>query len=318
MNYEKDINLTVCIMNLLPYDISYDKNSINIEYDDLLILTKSLYDLNKNSLNNSNLLLIFETLQTNNLIMFKFLCSSDCNNGLNFINENITLSVIDFLKKISERENSIVEFSDHSLESLVKNWDEVKLGIKCPIIILNITTSGPFQMTTVKDNFLNSSHNKLITMGKLSDSNDISIKFNNMNGTKIYEIVEGEENNIKVLSTGISLFLGGINVLFDNTNMPLDNTNKKIRPVHSEFKINNCIIIISSTHWCNLDTVETPINLSILKSYTLETYGDEAVKELDVMVSQYENNSVLLKRTLSESIKRLTSGEGSNKYMKKK
>lgn len=309
MNYEKDINLTVCIMNLLPYDTSYDKNSINITYDDLLILTKSLYDLNKNSLNNSNLLLIFETLQTNNLIMFKFLCSYDCNNGLNFVNEKITLNVINFLKKISERENSIVEFSDHSLESLVKNWDEVKLGIKCPVVILNITTSGLFEMKTVKDNFLNSSHNKLITMGKLSESNDIAIKFNNMNGTKIYEIVDGEENNIKVLSTGITLFFDDINVL--------DNSNKKIRPVHSEFKINKCIIIISSTHWCNLDTVETPINLSILKSYTLETYGNEAIQELDLMISQYENNSALLKRALSESVKRLTSDEGSNKYMKK-
>jgi hypothetical protein len=122
----------------------------------------------------------------------------------------------------------------------------------------------------------------------------------------LFDVVK---NNIKVLSTGITTFSDNINVS--------DNTNKKIRPVHSEFKINNCIIIISSTHWCNLDTIETPINLSILKSYTLETYGDEAVQELDLMVSQYENNSVLLKRTLSESIKRLTSGEGSNKYMKK-
>jgi len=81
---------------------------------------------------------------------------------------------------------------------------KVKLGIKCPIVIFNITTSGLFEMNTVKDNFLNSSHNKLIIMGKLLESNDISIKFNNMNCTKIYEIVDREENNIKVLSTCIN------------------------------------------------------------------------------------------------------------------
>jgi hypothetical protein len=295
MNYEKDMNLTICITSSTPYDISYDKNTINISYDDLLILTKSLYYLNKNSLNNSNLLLIFENLETSNLVMFKFLCSSDCNNGTNFINGEITLNVIDFLKKISERENTLIEFSDHSLGSLVQNWDKEKLGMNCPIIILDNTTFGSFEMTATKTNFLNSSHNKLITMGQLSDSDDISIKFNNMSGTKIYEIIKEEEYNIKVLSTGISL---------ENTL----NINEKI-PVHSEFKINKSIIIISSTHWCNLDIIETPINLSILRSYTIELYGKSVGDELDLTISEYEDNPSLLKRAISESVKRLTSGE---------
>jgi hypothetical protein len=273
MNYEKDLKLTVLITNTYPYDKYNYINEIIITYYDIIIILTSLYEKNNEKIKNSNLLLIFEILQTCNLIFFKFICSNDCNNGVNFINDEITLNVINFLKELSYRENTLIEFSDHSLASLVNNWDIEKFKMNCPIIILDDTTSGYFEMKTTKSNFLNSSHNKLITIGKLSKSDNITIIFNNTDGTKIYEIVKEEENNIKVLSTGISIEeLSIFNLII-----------KKV-PVHSEFKMNKSIIIISLTHWCNLYNITTPLNLPKIISYTKKIYGKSIEDELDLTI----------------------------------
>jgi len=307
MNYETDLSLTVCVTNSLPYDKTYSRYDNKISYSDILILYTALNESNKDSLKNSNLLLIYDTLETDNLIMFKFLCSSDCNNGDNFLNQDVTIQLINFIKKISERKNTLIEFSDHSLGSFIKNWDQEKYGKKCPIKISDFTISGPFNLSATKDNFLNSSHCKLITMAKLSDSNDISIQFNNMDGTKVYEIIEEEASNIKVLSTGNILKYDFIKRCMIN----IENT-----PVHSEFKINEAIIIVSSTHWCNLDTVETPINIDSLRTYTLEMYGDEACDILDEKISKFSNNPNLAKRALSDSVRDIVSGKKQSKISK--
>jgi uncharacterized protein YqfB (UPF0267 family) len=285
-------NLTIISISnsLTPFDNI--RTNIKITYQDLHILTNALSD-DSILLENSNLILIYNIIKStdNQSIMFKFLCSSDCNEGKNFVNEEITKMVMKFIKIISSRDKTILEFADHSLSSLVKNWDNDLFCVKCPINILDFTICGEFTLKTTKYDLLSSVHNILINIGLLSETEEIVIKFKNMGGTIVYSIADDNTNiNVRVLSRGNSS--GKVDIFNINSN------NTDTHPVHSEFKLDKCTISISITHWSNLELIETPISLPELRRLTTEIYGDENNNHF----IQYNTSN---KRSISGNIKKL-------------
>jgi len=236
---------------------------------------------------NINLMYINECFKSSDIkLIFRFLCSSDCANGELFVNKQITSIVFKFIKLISERE-CLIEFSDHSMCSFFTNWDNEQMGMDKPIEILKFTHSGEFKMFGKKSDFENSSHPTLKQIGDMSSDENIEIIFNNMDGTKVYKILNS--NIIKLLSTGNQL----INRKQDNGIYNFSNRDCDISeelyltvPVHTEFNYNKAKIILSATHWCNLDTVNTPIDIPKLKRYCTENFGYVATQELERELSK--------------------------------
>ena len=110
-----------------------------------------------------------------------------------------------------------------------------------------------FKMYGNKKDFINSVHPTLRQIGNLSLDEQIEIFFNNMNGTKVFEIIDP---NINIISNGLQIEKSHIDLNFKDINLVIH--------VHCEFDYGLGKIIISSTHWCNLESVE------ILKKYYME------------------------------------------------
>ena len=314
------------------------------------IFTPELKFGSKSSSSNINLIYIHECIKSTDIkLIFRFLCSSDCADGELFVNEEITDIVFKFVKLISERE-CLIEFSDHSLGSFFTNWKNEQMGMEKPIEILKFTHSGEFRMRGKKTDFENSSHPTLKQIGDMASDKNIEITFNNMNGTKVYKVLNPDI--INVLSTGNQL---NVRTKLDNSkldnskldNSKLDNSkldNSKLDnsksddifnfknndynineekyltvPVHSVFDYNKAKIILSATHWCNLDTVETPIDMPKLKRYYTESMGYAATQELENELSKTTDINEQ-RRLISTCVRDISSGTRTinfSKYSKK-
>lgn len=314
-----------CIVGIAssnPYDSSVFVDSEDlvyktISYAELLNLyniIKSYTNANDDSIDvnitnttNINLIYIFECFKNSHIEMiFRFLCSSDCVEGKMFINENTTKIINQFVKLISMRK-CVVEFSDHSLGSFFSNWDDELMEMKKPIEILDFTHSGEFKMRGCKLDFVNSSHPTLRQIGNLSLESDIEITFNNMSGTKVYKLLT---DDVKIISIGNQInTLSKRNIFNFNCN---DTYNKNSNvymsvPVHSEFEYNMAIIVLSSTHWCNLNSVETSVDIPTLRRYCTESMGSAETQKLDYMLST-TTDKVELKRVISSCVRGISSG----------
>jgi hypothetical protein len=52
-------------------------------------------------------------------------------------------------------------------------------------------------------------------------------------------------------------------------------------PVHCEFKFGKLSIVVSSTHWCNLEEVNSNVNIDTLRREYTNTFGIESQHEVD-------------------------------------
>jgi hypothetical protein len=235
--------LFIGIVNHLSYDSS--KNNMILHYNHVKELLDMLNsDVSKDNTAiletkktkfqsiNSNVLLLYNAIINNTYnLMFKFLCSSECKNGVFLVNKKITDMVQKFIKKISimplnyTGKKIIFEFSDHSLASLCNNWNVKIMDIECPLIISNKTNHGKYEMTSTKQILLKSAHPILNKIGNLSATEEIKITFTNMIDTKIYTVKNDEVN---ILSYGKPLnkskFICNLSNNINNTD-GINNTN---------------------------------------------------------------------------------------------
>jgi len=313
--------MNMCVVGIRsshPYDTSKFTNNETTFYTEInyFQLTKLIEIIKLKSEGNSNEesktldmnLMFLSDFFTNPSVkmIFRFLCSPDCNDGHLFIDTNITQTVYEFVKFVLQRD-CIVEFSDHSMGSFFNNWDESIMQMPKPIEILPITHSGPFKMIADKNSLINSVHPTLVQIGNLSSTEQVEITFNNLGGTKVYKIINPD---IKQLSNGRQIIqsnrfrsrpLGIFRIEQD------DMTEEVLVPVHCEFNYSNGKIVISSTHWCNLDSVETPVDLPTLRRYCTETMGAEATEFFEYSLSSAQDDNEY-KRVISATVRQISSG----------
>lgn len=218
--------------------------------------------------------------------------------------------VYKFVNFVCTRPECLVEFSDHSLGVFVSNWNNDIMGIDCPVEIKPYTHTGKFTMRGKKTNFENSSHPTLKQIGDMSGEEDIIITFNNMSGTKVYQILNNDI--VRLISTGNQEER-------ENTHNDIYLFSKKFKiatecdeiystvPVHTEFDYKMGKIILSSTHWCNLVSVETHIDIPKLRRYCTESLGEQATQELDQMLSSTSNKKEY-ERIISATVRQISSG----------
>lgn len=226
-----------------------------------------------------NILRYFST--PNSKIFFDFKCSSDCCSGAQFINPDITLTVNKFVKLLLKRGANVV-VGDHSMGALFKNWDVSHMGL-CPIQINPNTTSGRFRMFGYKNDFINSIHPTLNQIGDITENNtdQVKIDFSNMSGTLVYSINNNVNIPVQLISQGYQIeqnYRGEIN------GEP-NNNNQQLQPVHCEFPLFNGMIIVSSTHWCNLTQVQSDINEDKLKFQYTNTFGEFETSKMEQELS---------------------------------
>ncbi len=352
-NQETDTNnidntsINTCVVGITsshPYDSSEFVNNSStfytrITYSQLIKLYDLIDSVIKNNSTNSantsnpsdetkifdmNLLFVadcFKNASTN--VIFRFLCSPDCENGTTFINDENTSKVYDFVNLVTKHSNCIIEISDHSMGSFFNNWNDELMGFAKPIEILEQTHAGPFKMYGSKTAFVNSIHPTLKQIGNLSADENVEITFNNVGGTKIYKIIDDSRvkliskgNQIKDVRFGRNLGFGFNNFMNlgqpqnPNSN-PNESNNDNILygevPVHSEFDFNLGKIVVSSTHWCNLDSVETPVDIPTLRRYCTDSMGYEATQNLEYSLSSAQNDNEF-KRIISDTVRQLSAG----------
>ena len=144
----------------------------------------------------------------------------------------------------------------------------------------------------------------------MSGEEDIVIKFNNMGGTKVYKVLNNEI--IRLISIGNQ----------EERENAYDNKyilSKKLKtlldceeiystvPVHTEFDYKMGKIILSSTHWCNLVSVETNIDVPKLRRYCTDSLGEQATQDLDQMLSSTSNKKEY-DRIISATMREISSG----------
>ena len=146
--------INTCVVGITsnhPYDTSIFVNNsttfyTKITYFELIKLYNLIdldtkesfsnkYDLNQIDLNesvtniptNMNIIYVVDCFKNPSIKMiFRFLCSPDCHDGLNFIDQETTNKIYDFVKLVTRR-NCIIEVSDHSMGSFFRNWDNESL-----------------------------------------------------------------------------------------------------------------------------------------------------------------------------------------------
>jgi hypothetical protein len=335
---ESNESINTCVVGITsssPYDTSVFVNNsttfyTTITYSELI----KLYDLIdlatnetvltqdnltkplKNKLANINMLYVLNCFKDPSIKMiFRFLCSPDCDDGQTFVDQETTIKIYDFVNLVTRR-NCIIEVSDHSMGSFFKNWNDEYMDIQNPIEILPITHSGSFKMYGVKNDFINSTHPTLKQIGNLSSSEQIEIIFDNMGGTKVYKILDP---NVKLISKGKQLNKNRceFGFSFENTkNIEFPEINDEV-PVHCEFNYQKGKIVISATHWCNLNSVETPVDLLTLRRYCTDSIGMEATINLEKTLSSAKNEYEY-KRIISDTVREISSGISSKPLKKYK
>ena len=312
------ITLNKCVIGICdftPYDTSVFVNNettyySRITYNQMHKLSEYL-TANFQEVKELNLQQIINFIKTTNtLVMFRFLCSRDCENGKHFLNSECTRRVFSFLKIITSQSNKVlVEFSDHSMGALFKNWDAEFMGIVSPIIISHKETNGLFKLQATKQSLINSCHPTLQQIGQMSQDEVITITFNNMMGTKVFSIRDGAEN-VKILSKGYEMETPSIGRYIFNQNKEKPANEEHI--VQCEFPYQNGMVIVSSTHWCNLENVESNIDIETMRKYYKETYGNNACYAIDVELATAPSPDVY-KSVTSRIVKEISSGTPNNK-----
>lgn len=311
-------DIKTCVVGITtnqPYDTSEFINTsttyyTKISYDELNTLYNYICDENTKEIVNQNIVLVSECYKEPKIkIIFRFLCSMDCANGEQFINETNTVLVYKFVNFVCTRPECLVEFSDHSLGAFVSNWNNEIMGTLCPVKIKPYTHVGKFIMRGKKTDFENSSHPTLKQIGDMSGEEDIVIKFNNMGGTKVYQILNNDI--VKLISTGNQ---EKNEIIYENVYLlkKLDTLTEHDEiystvPVHIEFNYKMGKIILSSTHWCNLDAVETHIDVPKLRRYCTDSLGEQATQELNQLLSS-TTNKLEYNRIISATVREISSG----------
>ena len=292
------INKCVCgISNTRsPYDTSVFPNNsttfyTQITYSDLAKILMSLDSMEKTS--DMNINFVVDSFKNPDVqVIFRFLCSSDCYSGSMFVDKEITELVFNFVKTVTFARNVIIELSDHSMASFFNNWNSEFMGSNSPIEILPMETSGGFNMSGKKEDFMLSCHPTLKQIGELSSDENIEITFNNMGGTKVFNILDTV--NVKLISTGHK------------------QTDHQLQPVHCEFNYGQGKIVVSATHWCNLDKVESNIDLPTLRRYCTDSLGVQASYDLECSLAAATSPEEM-KRAVSDTVRQISSGRATKK-----
>jgi len=250
-------------------------------------------NMNYDNINDDFIASLGDCLLEPELTLFRFLCSEQCCSN-KFKNQDNVFKLIKELLK----HRVLLEFSDFSLGALIAQWNKYLPEMICPWKLLPITTSGEFTMSGLKTDFESSIHPTLQTIAQLSDT-DIEIKFNNAGGTILYEINEESPIVPTIISQG---FIGRVN------------ETKYL--VHSSTKIGESTFITLNSHWCNLTSVESNVNTAVLRDYILRTEGENSAMEFDNSMEENIGNPVALKRDISESVRRMVSGQTQKKKTK--
>ncbi len=246
-------------------------------------------------------------------VFFDFKCCSDCHSGSTIQDEHTMKIVYKFINYVTDKGCNIV-VGDHSMAAIFNNWDASRLMYyRSPIQIETQTTSGPYKMTGLKQDFINSIHPVLKNLGDMSSEDKIDIEFINMSGTKIYNIIPKALSKVKVISKGKELRNTRYYPDDMDTVVNKDQKDQKdqkdrednLKPVHCELTYKKGKIIVSATHWCNLTTVNSKVDVNILREKYFMQYGNQATAEFD---AQYDSavksgctNTV--NRVISDSVK---------------
>ena len=319
------VNKCVCaIVSNCPYDSSVFPNNettyyTTVSYGNLTDLTDLLSGNNSSGITAINMLYVANCFTNPDMQMiFRFMCSPDCKDGVDFIDDKTTDNVYKFVKIATSR-NSIIEVSDHSMASFFNNWNDTTMEMTKPIEIRKRTTSGPFKMTGTKELFMSSCHPTLKQIGDMSATDAIEITFNNMGGTKIFDVIESAKpEDLKVISHGYEIermFRHNLREVEQEKQVPEEVKQEKM-PVHCEFKYRMGTIVVSATHWCNLNQVETPIDLDKLRRYCTETLGAEATQSFENCLSSMSDPNDI-KREISSCVRGISSGGSSGLPYKK-
>jgi hypothetical protein len=193
--------------------------------------------------------------------------------------------------------------------SFFTNWKNDFMEMESPIEILELTTSGGFKISGTRENFISSVHPTLKQIGDLSSDENVEITFNNMDGTKIFQVRESD-TYVKVISSGYELHPESN--YRDTLTLSIETRTPIVYPVHCEFDYKNGKIVVSATHWCNLDNVENEVDLPTLRRYCTEAFGEESTQELDVMLSSI-TKPLEMKRAISSAVRQISSGHTDKK-----
>lgn len=337
-----EINKSTCVVGITtsgPYDSSVFVNNDNtyytqISYDKLDLLIR-LIECGKEpkednkDIKNMNLLYVANCFFDDSVkIIFRFLCSPDCDNGKTFINKKKTKEIFKFVKLLTTRD-CVIEISDHSMGSFFNNWDNDFMQMNSPIKVLDMTHSGPFKMYGNKKDFINSIHPTLNQIGDLSSDDNIEITFVNMGGTKVYEIIEPNDSNdsnnsstsfykypkVTLISKGKQITTKDMHRQFGEKTNEYNEKYFQEVPVHCEFDYNCGKIVVSSTHWCNLQSVDNSVDLPSLSRYCTNTFGADATQNLEYTLSCAQNDYEY-KNIISTAIREISSGSRPSKKSK--
>ncbi len=292
---EKKQNIcVVSIRNSNPYDSSELPNNattyyVNITYNQL----KELYHVLKTDSDTTNM--VYKNISnyvkdSKTKVFFDFKCSSDCHSGTHFVDSNTTLLVFKLINTMTRKGCDIV-VGDHSMGALFNNWDKYRMDYKSPITICDQTTDGPFKMTGLKQDFINSDHPILKDLGDMSSSDSVDIEFVNMSGTKIFSVKPDFVEKVKIISKGKPI--GGF----------IDRVSEQL--VHCEFKYRNGMIIVSATHWCNLTNVNSQVDVNKVREQYTQKYGDMARQQFEAEYQEAVTSGcrTTVNRVVSDSVK---------------
>lgn len=299
-NVEPEQICVISITNCHPYDISELKNNAytfytNINYKQL----EELYHVirhNKETNNNTYNIIKKYITEKSAKVFFDFKCSSDCQSGSNFVDNETTLLVFKVVNSMTRMGCNIV-VGDHSMASLFNNWNSYRMDFPSPIKVCTETTDGPYKMYGAKNDFVNSDYPILKNLGSMSANDKVEIDFSNMSGTKIYKINESENGIVKVqiISKGYPARMGVVSE----------------QVVHSEFVYRKGKIIISATHWCNLTEVNSDVNIDeVRKQYTAQFGAEESAGfEVEYRAALSKGDKEEVKKVVSKSVKYMCSGQ---------
>ncbi len=284
----------VSITNSSPYDTSELPNNATTYYTNINYLQlKELYQILKNDSDTNNMVyksILNYVKDPDTKVFFDFKCSSDCHSGSIFVDDKTTLTVFKLINTMTRKGCNIV-VGDHSMGALFVNWDKYRMDMKSPILISNETTSGPFKMTGVKQDFINSDHPILKDLGDMSSSETVDIEFINMSGTKIFSVKPDFVEKVKIISKGKPI--GGF----------IDRVSEQL--VHCEFKYRNGMIIVSATHWCNLTNVNSQVDVNKVREQYTQKYGDMARQQFEAEYQEAVTSGcrTTVNRVVSDSVK---------------
>jgi hypothetical protein len=293
----QDLVIAICNSRSSTYDKpNQDSIKIWMHYVELIYFIKNYKD--SSSLTNLNHIQIMEWLKDGKRIIFRFLCAPEC---AQFIVDRITTdTIIEFIGEAKTMPwNIIFEFADFSAGSIISWWNSDIIGQECPVILSSETTSGHYKLLGTKTMLGNSCHPALNTVSKLSSTEEVSIKFDNMMGTKIFELKNPDFEG--VITRGYSLEKDVFRMMNKDSETELVTF-----PVHVEIKLSPTVILfLSSTHFCNLTDMSN-IDIRSVRQATAERYGEQYATQFEEEVRQC-TEPAKLQRYLSDNVRSLTS-----------